>query len=120
SFPEWDNNIEIEDEAAEVVKEMYDVLELTSKKNIIESWHDAVHLAVHERDADEQGQIRLQSVNVRTRDARGVDLLCFAVSAGFHIGVLQAQDTPAFPRSERHNAVDRACKRRHGGSRRGD
>lgn len=44
SFPEWDSNISIQDDAPEVVKEIYDVLVLTSNKNIIESWHDAVHL----------------------------------------------------------------------------
>ncbi len=44
SFPDWKNGISIGDEASEVVKEMYDVLSLTSNKNIIESWHDAVHL----------------------------------------------------------------------------
>ncbi|MFQ5716921.1 MAG: biosynthetic arginine decarboxylase, partial [Nitrospinales bacterium] len=44
SFPEWDNSLEVKDDAPEVVKEMFDVLELTSDKNITESWHDAVHL----------------------------------------------------------------------------
>ncbi len=44
SFPEWDNAIEIEEEAPAVVHELHYVLEQTSNKNISESWHDAVHL----------------------------------------------------------------------------
>ena len=44
SFPEWNNNIKIEEDAPAVVREIYDVLESTSNKNLIESWHDAVHL----------------------------------------------------------------------------
>ena len=44
SFPEWTNNVEIEEGDPEVVHEIFDVLESTSSKNLIESWHDAVHL----------------------------------------------------------------------------
>jgi len=44
SFPEWSEQIEIADDAPEVVKEVFDVLDSTSNKNLIESWHDAVHL----------------------------------------------------------------------------
>ena len=44
SFPEWSNQIEIKNDAPEIVQEIYDVLETTSNKNLIESWHDAVHL----------------------------------------------------------------------------
>jgi len=43
-FPEWSEQIEIADDAPEVVKEIFDVLDSTSNKNLIESWHDAVHL----------------------------------------------------------------------------
>ena len=44
SFPEWTNQIKIEKDAPDVVREIFDVLETTSNKNLIESWHDAVHL----------------------------------------------------------------------------
>ncbi len=44
SFPEWSDQIEIADDAPEVVKEIFDVLDSTSNKNLIESWHDAAHL----------------------------------------------------------------------------
>jgi len=43
SFPEWDPDIEIADEAPSVVHELFYVFEQTSNKNIGESWHDAVH-----------------------------------------------------------------------------
>ena len=44
SYPEWDEDISINNYAPEVVKEIYDVLDFTSNNNIIESLHDAVHL----------------------------------------------------------------------------
>ncbi len=44
SFPEWNGHINIADDAPEVVKEIFDVLDSTSNKNLVESWHDAVHL----------------------------------------------------------------------------
>ncbi len=44
SFPEWSDQIEIPENAPEIVKEIYDVLENTSNKNLSESWHDATHL----------------------------------------------------------------------------
>ena len=43
SFPEWDPDIEIADEAPSVVHELLYVFEQSSNKNIGESWHDAVH-----------------------------------------------------------------------------
>lgn len=44
SFPEWNSHIEVAEDAPTVVHEMFDVLETTSNKNLIESWHDALHL----------------------------------------------------------------------------
>tara|TARA_B100001964_G_scaffold84416_1_gene95250 strand:+ start:1052 stop:2953 length:1902 start_codon:yes stop_codon:yes gene_type:complete len=44
SFPEWSDQIEIPENAPEIVEEIYDVLENTSNKNLSESWHDATHL----------------------------------------------------------------------------
>ncbi len=44
SFPVWNEQIIIEENASEVVREIYDVLQATSNKNLTESWHDAVHL----------------------------------------------------------------------------
>ena len=44
SFPEWSDTIEITDDAPQVVKEIFYVLNSTSNKNLNESWHDAVHL----------------------------------------------------------------------------
>ena len=44
SFPEWSDKIEISEDAPDVVKEIFDVLDSTSNKNLIESWHNALHL----------------------------------------------------------------------------
>ena len=44
SFPEWSDQIKISADVSEVVKEIFNVLDSTSNKNLIESWHDAVHL----------------------------------------------------------------------------
>ncbi len=44
SFPEWNNDIKIPENAPDIVHEIYDVLETASNKNLIESWHDALHL----------------------------------------------------------------------------
>ena len=44
SFPEWSNEINVSEETPEAVKEIFNVLNSTSNKNLIESWHDAVHL----------------------------------------------------------------------------
>lgn len=44
SFPEWSDQVGIADDAPDVVKEIFYVLDSTSNKNLIESWHDAVHL----------------------------------------------------------------------------
>jgi len=44
SFPEWNDQIVVGENTSEVVREIYDVLEATSNKNLTESWHDAVHL----------------------------------------------------------------------------
>ena len=44
SFPEWSDKIEVFEDAPDVVKEIFDVLDSTSNKNLIESWHNALHL----------------------------------------------------------------------------
>lgn len=44
SFPEWSDEINVPDDTPEAVKEIFNVLNSTSNKNLIESWHDAVHL----------------------------------------------------------------------------
>ena len=44
SFPEWSDQVTIAEDAPKVVREIFDVLNSTSNKNLIESWHDAVHL----------------------------------------------------------------------------
>ena len=44
SFPEWSNEINVSEDTPEAVKEIFNVLNSTSNKNLIESWHDAVHL----------------------------------------------------------------------------
>jgi arginine decarboxylase len=44
SFPEWSDQIKIAEDAPPVLQEIFDVLNSTSNKNLIESWHDAVHL----------------------------------------------------------------------------
>jgi arginine decarboxylase len=44
SFPEWRDEINVPEDTPEAVKEIFNVLNSTSNKNLIESWHDAVHL----------------------------------------------------------------------------
>ncbi len=44
SFPEWSDEINVPEDSPEAVKEIFNVLNSTSNKNLIESWHDAVHL----------------------------------------------------------------------------
>lgn len=44
SFPEWSDEINVPKDTPEAVKEIFNVLNSTSNKNLIESWHDAVHL----------------------------------------------------------------------------
>jgi len=67
SFPEWSEQIEIADDAPEVVKEIFDVLDFTSNKNLIESWHDAVHL---KDEAQNQFLLGLISLNDRAMAER--------------------------------------------------
>jgi arginine decarboxylase len=59
SFPEWDDQIEIADDAPEVVKEIFSVLDTTSNKNLTEAWHDAVHLKDEAQNKFLQGLISL-------------------------------------------------------------
>ncbi len=44
SFPEWSDEINVPEDTPEAVEEIFNVLNSTSNKNLIESWHDAVHL----------------------------------------------------------------------------
>ena len=67
TFPEWSEQIEIADDAPEVVKEVFDVLDSTSNKNLIESWHDAVHL---KDEAQNQFLLGLISLNDRAMAER--------------------------------------------------
>ena len=67
SFPEWSEQIEIPDDAPEVVKEIFDVLDFISNKNLIESWHDAVHL---KDEAQNQFLLGLISLNDRAMAER--------------------------------------------------
>ena len=67
SFPEWSEQIEIADDAPEVVKEIFDVLDFISNKNLIESWHDAVHL---KDEAQNQFLLGLISLNDRAMAER--------------------------------------------------
>jgi arginine decarboxylase len=62
SFPEWSDQIKVTDDAPTVVKEIFDVLDSTSNKNLIESWHDAVHL---KDEAQNQFLLGLISLNDR-------------------------------------------------------
>ncbi len=61
-FPQWSDEIKIADDAPEVVKEIFDVLASTSNKNLIESWHDTVHLR---EGAQSQFLLGLISLNDR-------------------------------------------------------
>jgi len=61
SFPEWSDTIEIEEDAPEVVKEIFYVLDSTSNKNLNESWHDAVHLNDAAQNQFLMGLISLES-----------------------------------------------------------
>ena len=67
SFTEWSEQIGIADDAPEVVKEIFDVLDSTSNKNLIESWHDAVHL---KDEAQNQFLLGLISLNDRAMAER--------------------------------------------------
>jgi len=67
SFPEWSEQIKIADDAPEVVKEIFDVLDFISNKNLIESWHDAVHL---KDEAQNQFLLGLISLNDRAMAER--------------------------------------------------
>ena len=62
SFPEWTNHVEIQKDDPEVVHEIFDVLESTSNKNLIESWHDATHL---KEDAQNQFLMGILSLEHR-------------------------------------------------------
>ncbi len=59
SFPEWNDQIKIADDAPEVVKEIFSVLDTTSNKNLTEAWHDAVHLKDEAQNKFLQGLISL-------------------------------------------------------------
>ncbi|MBL4665203.1 MAG: biosynthetic arginine decarboxylase [Nitrospinaceae bacterium] len=61
SFPEWSETIEIGEDAPEVVKEIFHVLDSTSNKNLNESWHDAVHLKDEAQNQFLMGMISLES-----------------------------------------------------------
>ena len=61
SFPEWSDTIEIEEDAPEVVKEIFYVLDSTSNKNLNESWHDAAHLNDEAQNQFLMGLISLES-----------------------------------------------------------
>ena len=67
SFPEWSNTIEVKDDAPEVVKEIFYVLDSTSNKNLNESWHDAVHL---KEEAQNQFLLGLLSLENRALSER--------------------------------------------------
>ncbi|MBT3509715.1 MAG: biosynthetic arginine decarboxylase [Nitrospina sp.] len=62
SFPEWSDQIEVPDDAPPVLKEIFHVLDSTSNKNLIESWHDAVHL---KDEAQNQFLVGLINLNDR-------------------------------------------------------
>jgi len=59
SFPEWNSAITLDENAPEVVREIHDVLEATSNKNLTESWHDAVHLKEESQNQFLMGLISL-------------------------------------------------------------
>ena len=61
SFPEWSNTVEVKDDAPEVVKEIFYVLDSTSNKNLNESWHDAVHLKEEAQNQFLLGLISLEN-----------------------------------------------------------
>ena len=61
SFPEWSDKITIHEDAPEVVKEIFHVLDSTSNKNLNESWHDAVHLKDEAQNQFLMGMISLES-----------------------------------------------------------
>jgi len=67
SFPEWSDQIKISADVSEVVKEIFNVLDSTSNKNLIESWHDAVHL---KDEAQSQFLLGLISLNDRAMTER--------------------------------------------------
>ncbi|MBT6295518.1 MAG: biosynthetic arginine decarboxylase, partial [Nitrospina sp.] len=61
SFPEWSETIKISEDAPEVVKEIFNILNSTSNKNLNESWHDAVHLKEEAQNQFLMGMISLEN-----------------------------------------------------------
>jgi len=72
SFPEWSEQIEIPEDAPEVVKEIFYVLGSISNKNLIESWHDAVHLKDEVQNKFLQGLISLADRAIAERIYWGI------------------------------------------------
>ncbi|MBT6347002.1 MAG: biosynthetic arginine decarboxylase [Nitrospina sp.] len=72
SFPEWSEQIEIPEDAPEVVKEIFYVLGSISNKNLIESWHDAVHLKDEVQSKFLQGLISLADRAIAERIYWGI------------------------------------------------
>jgi arginine decarboxylase len=72
SFPEWSDKIEIAEDAPEVVKEIFDVLNSISNKNLIESWHDALHLKDEVQNKFLLGLISLADRSVAERIYWGI------------------------------------------------
>jgi len=44
SFPDWDARTKIDKDAPQIIREIYEVLQTSSNKNLNECWHDAMHL----------------------------------------------------------------------------
>ena len=72
SFPEWSDKIEISEDAPDVVKEIFDVLDSTSNKNLIESWHNALHLKDEVQNKFLLGLISLADRSVAERIYWGI------------------------------------------------
>ena len=72
SFPEWSDKIKISEDAPDVVKEIFDVLDSTSNKNLIESWHNALHLKDEVQNKFLLGLISLADRSVAERIYWGI------------------------------------------------
>jgi arginine decarboxylase len=72
SFPEWSDTIEISEDAPKVVKEIFNILDSTSNKNLNESWHDALHLKEETQNQFLMGMISLENRAISERIFWGI------------------------------------------------
>lgn len=61
SLPEWDDNIVIDDNCHELVRELYKIWDLLINSNMLESWHDAQQIREEALDMFSLGLLNLEN-----------------------------------------------------------